>query len=158
MLSGEINKLCCYLKANGRDKLTLEDVLNVSCERKEIEAFDFANAILEGSASKAFSVLGEMKKRREKPEIILSGISRVVGDLTVIKTLLDSGYNLSDVEKALNLHSYKVSLYAKSASRTPLSTLKKINEDCYKADISIKSSSNNSYTVLERLVYEALKR
>ncbi len=157
-LSGEIDKLSCYLRSQGREKLTTDDVISVCGERKEIAAFDFANAVLDGNTKKAFSVLGELKKQKEKPEIILSGISRVIGDLLVIKTLTENGMTSAEISKRLKLHEYKASLYAKSAARTTLGKLRELTERCYEADMLIKSSRLDNYVILERLVAEATRR
>ncbi len=157
-LSNEIDKLSCYLKTQGREKLTIDDVIKVCGERKEIAAFDFANAILDLNTEKAFSVLGEMKKQKEKPEIILSGISRVVCDLEIIKYSTENGIPLADVAKKLKFHEYKAGLYAKSASRTTVERLRALSEKCYEADLLIKSSKLDNYVILERLVVEATRR
>ena len=154
-LSNEIDKLCCYIKAQGRDRLTEEDVNTVCSERKDIAEFEFANAILDGSTDRAFNVLSEMKKSKEKPEIILSGISKTIGDLFIIKTMLGDGYSLDFISKKMAYHSYKVTLYAKSASKTDIGVLKALNERCYEADKLIKSTSADAYAILERLAVEA---
>lgn len=76
VLASEIDKLTYYLKSVGREKLTEADVDLVSSESREIAAFDFANAILDGNAGRALSILSELRLRKEKPEIILSGYPR----------------------------------------------------------------------------------
>lgn len=157
-LSGEIDKLCCYLKANGRDKLTEEDVVRICGERKEIGAFELANAILDRSPARAFAVLSEMKKVKERPEAILSGISRTISDLLTVKVLIDSGMSMQTIEKRLVMNSYRLSLYSKSAAKNSHSDLKNVLDRCYEADKLIKSTQLNSYTVLERLAIEASRR
>ncbi len=157
-LSGEIDKLSCYLKSQGREKLTLDDVLLVCGERKDIAAFDFTNSIIDGNVSKALSILDEMIKQKEKPEIILSGVSRTICDLEAIKYCSESAISLSETAKRLKLHEYKASLYAKSAARTSLARLRELSERCYEADLLIKSSRVDSYVVLQHLVVEASKR
>ena len=157
-LSNEIDKLSCYLKTQGREKLTSDDVIAVCGERKEIAAFDFANAILDLDAQKAFFVLGEMKKQKEKPEIILGSISRVICDLEIIKYSSENGISLSEIAKKLKFHEYKASLYAKSASRTTVKRLRELTEKCYEADLMIKSSRLDNYVILEQLVVETTRR
>ncbi len=157
-LSFEIEKLCWYLKAQGREKLTEADVLTVSSESKEIAAFDFANAILDGNPDAAFSILNELKRRKEKPEILLSGISRVVCDLVAVKVLVDAGLPSSVIASRLKMHEYKTSLYVKSASRCGTSRLSRLAERCYEADLLIKSTPLDSYVVLDRLATEAAAR
>lgn len=157
-LSAEIDKLCCYLKANGRDRLTEEDIKAVCGEKREFGAFELANAILDGSPARAFAVLSELKKIKERPEVILSGISRTLCDLITVRVLIDSGMSMQVIEKKLGMNSYKLSLYSKSAAKNSLSDLNGVLERCYEADKLIKSSSLNSYTVLERLAIEASRR
>ncbi len=157
-LANEIDKLSCYLKAHGREKLTTEDIIKVCGERKEIAAFDFANSILDLNTERAFSILDEMKKQKEKPEIILGSISRVICDLEIIKYSTENGIALSEVAKRLGFHEYKASLYAKSASRWSVESLKELTEKCYEADLLIKSSKLDNYLVLERLIIETTRK
>lgn len=157
-LSSEIEKLSCYLKAKGRERLETEDVIRVSSESPQIAAFDFANAILDAQADKAFSILNELKRRKEKPEILLGGISHVIADLTVVKTLLDAGMTATAIASRLKMHEFKAKLYVKSAARTDASALRLLAERCYEADLKIKSTGLDSYAVLDRLAAEAVGR
>ncbi len=157
-LSSEIDKLCWYLKAQGRERLTEADVLLVSSQVKEIAAFDLANSILDGKADAALSVLNEMKRRKEKPEILLSGISRVICDLLSVKVLADSGLAQAAIGSRLKMHEYKVGLYAKSAARMTYPRLHDMTERCYGADLLIKGGSMDPYAVLDRLAAEAAVR
>lgn len=157
-LSSEIEKLCWYLKAQGRETLTEADVLSVSSESKEIAAFDFTNAILDGNPGAAFSILNELKLRKERPEILLGSIARVVCDLLTVKVLTDSGLPASAIASRLSWHEYKTSLYVKSASRCGAQRLHHLAERCYEADLLIKSTKVDSYTVLDRLAAEAAVR
>ncbi len=150
-LSSEISKLCMFLKANGREKLTEADVKAVCCQSKEIASFDFANAILEGRPDAAFSILKEMKLRKERPEILLSGISRVICDLLLVKTLQEQGDGSQAIAKKLKMHEYKAGLYYKSASKTSGARLRKIAQECADTDLLIKSSPLDSYKLLDRL-------
>jgi DNA polymerase-3 subunit delta len=158
LLSSEIEKLAWYLKSQGREHLTEADVKTVTSEVKEIAAFDLADAILDGKAENALSILNEMKRRKERPEIILGGIARVIGDLVVIKTLTDSGMTFAAVAAKLKKSEYQVSLYAKNASRRDAVRLHAMLERCYEADLRIKSTQIDSYTVLDRLAAEAASR
>lgn len=162
-LSSEIEKLICYLKEKGRERLTPVDVFLVCSEAKEIAAFDFANAILDRQPERAFAILCELKRRKEKPEIILSGISRVIADLSIVKTLGDSGMTPATISSRLKahgviMHEYRVKLYLRSAERTSASSLKALLERCYEADMTVKSTGVDSYAVLDRLAAETAGR
>lgn len=155
VLASEIDKLTYYLKSQGREKLTVDDVLLVSTESRDIAAFDFTNAILDGNTGQALSILTELRLRREKPEIILAGITRVICDLIAVKSLLDSGAGSQAVAQKMKIHPFKAGLYIKSASRTDSAKLNRIAGICYDADIRIKSTPLDSYGVLDRLTVEA---
>ena len=157
-LSSEIEKLCWYLKSQGREKLTADDVKNVSSESKEIAAFDLANSILGGKADDAFSILKELKLRKEKPEIILFGISRVICDLLLVKAIAENGGSAQTVSKKMKMHEYKAGLYFRASSRCDGNKLRSIARECADADMLIKSSQIDSYTVLDRLAALASSR
>jgi DNA polymerase III delta subunit len=133
-------------------------VFLVSSESKEIAAFDFTDAILNGRPDDAFSILGELKLRKEKPEILLSSMARVICDLLTVKVLTDSGLTASTIASRLSWHEYKVGLYVKSASRCSTAILHRLAERCYEADLLIKSTKVDSYTVLDRLAAETAVR
>lgn len=151
-LNNEIDKLCAYLSAAGRNKLTSEDIKNIAVHNKSIDAFDFANSILENNTDKAFYILSEMKLKREKPELILGQISRVYCDLYAIKTLSDAGYPRQMISAKLNMHEYKVGLYMKTAQKRSDASLYNAVESCFEADVKIKSTALDSYAVLDKLI------
>lgn len=157
-LSSEIDKLIGYLKAEGREKLTVADVSSVSSPVKEIAAFDFANAVSSGRVEEAFAILGELKKRKEKPEVILSDIARSIGDMYIVKTLAEEGRGLGEIVERTGMHEYRAKRCLQSVSRLSLARLVYLTERCYDADIRIKSTKVDSYDVLERLVIESSMR
>ncbi|MBQ4064639.1 MAG: DNA polymerase III subunit delta [Clostridia bacterium] len=157
-LSSEIEKLAWYVKAQGRERLTEEDVALVSSETKEIAAFDLANAIMDGRVDTAVSILNEQKRRKEKPELLLAGITRVICDLLAVKVMVDGGVSYGAIGSRFKMHEYKVGLYAKSAARLPYDRLHERIEQCYGADLLIKGGSLDPYAVLDRLVIGAALR
>ena len=153
-LKNEINKLSAYILSGGRNNVTSDDITNITIHVKAIDPFDFANAILDGNTDKAFYILSDMKERKEKPEIILSQVSRVYCDMCVIKSLYESGMTSQLIAGKLKMHEYKTSLYLKSASKRSLKTLRRAVDICFDADIKIKSTALDNYAVLDRLVIE----
>lgn len=153
-LAREIEKLCAYAKSHFPDNAVIapEDIEKIVPQNREINAFDFANSIISGEMDTAFYILSDMKLRRERPEIILSSVSKVYTDLYVIKLLYDSGKTARDISEQLKIHEYRVSLYIKNSARLNLNLLEKAVELCAEADLKIKSTSLDSYVVLEELV------
>ncbi|MCQ2426739.1 MAG: DNA polymerase III subunit delta [Lachnospiraceae bacterium] len=153
-LSGQIEKLAAYVRANGRDHLTDEDITLVACRYREPQAFDFANAILDGNLSEALSLLSEKKLRKEPPEIILSGVSTVFCDLLTLRLLYDNGCQPKEMSAKTGMHEYRVNLYLRTAVKKSASVYKKALSLCADADLRIKSTPLDPYVLLDRLVVE----
>lgn len=151
-LIGEISKLSAYVRSCGRSKLLREDIDYITVDICEIDPFDFANAILEHNTDRAFAILREYRLRREPPELLLAGISRVYGDMLVIRELTSSGMSLRDVASKLKMHEFRVGLYHKNSQRRSRAELSRAIELCSAADADIKSTGLDSYTVIERLI------
>lgn len=153
-LKNEIDKLSAYILSQGRNSVTESDIDNITVHIKSIDPFDFANAILDGDMDKAFYILSDMKERKEKPEIILSQVSRVYDDLCMIKSLYENGMSQQTIAVKLKMHEYKTGLYLKSSMKRSLSDIRKAVDLCFDADLKIKSTALDSYAVLDRLVVE----
>ncbi len=156
-LSSEIEKLCNYALARVRGseqtaQVTVSDLFAVVPQNREINAFDFSNAILDGNTDRAFFILTDMKQRKERPEIILASVSKVYTDLYLVKSLQEEGSGSRDIAAVTKLHEYKVGLYLRSAGRIPAERIFAAVELCAEADRRIKSSNLDAYEVLEALV------
>ena len=152
VLSGEIEKLCAYVKADGRTQITENDVMLVCCQNLEVNAFDFSNAVLAGETDRAYALLSDMKLRKEKPVYILSSVTKVVSDMFAVKTLFDGGLTDNDISKKLKMHEYKVGLYRKSTASRSTARLRSLLRLCCDTDIKLKSTSLEDYTELDKLV------
>lgn len=152
VLSNEIEKLAAYVKAHGESIVKKEHIEAVCGSNLEINAFDFSNAILEGDTDKAYLILSDMERRKEKPLNIFGAICRVISDLYSVKVLADSGENDKEISGKLKIHEYKVSIYRKSAAKRSKARLKALLGLCAETDIRLKSTSLSDYTVLDKLV------
>lgn len=155
-LSGEIEKLCAYIRAKGGTVLTNEDIDTVTAWNITVDPFDFSNAISACDKAKALFILEDMKKRGEPPEKILSQISGVFCDLAKIRAVIDAGGNYFKAAKALNMNEYRAKLYCEKLNRFPAVKLAKAIELCSEADLKIKFTALDRYIVLSRLICEAL--
>lgn len=152
VLSNEIEKLAAYVKFHGEGTVKNEHIEKVCSSNLEINAFDFSNAILEADTDKAYLILSDMERRKEKPLHIFGAVSKVVSDLYSVKVLADSGENDKEIASKLKIHEYKVSIYRKSAMKRSRERLKKLLSLCAETDIRLKSTSLSDYTVLDKLV------
>ena len=154
ILAGEVEKICAYVRASGRDHVTEEDILTVASPSTVYGAFDFANALLDRDKAKAFVLLADMIRRKEKPQDILGTVSRMMSDLLMIRVLRDTGMSPKDMAAKLKMHEYVLSLRLQSAMKRSMESLEQTAALCREADRKIKSTRLNSYRVIELLILE----
>ncbi len=151
-LNHEITKLSAYVLSHGKNTVTSEDIHEVSVAAKEIDTFDFSNAILNGDVDRAIFILSDMKQRKEAPELILGSVAKVYSDLYTVKTLMESGILKTELAKKIGMHEYKAGIYMQRAKSLSKNGLKKAISLCREADVKIKNSPLDNYTVLDMLV------
>ena len=150
-LANEIDKLSFYLLQNGRDTLTRKDVELVCPAEIATDAFALSNAILDGRGADAMNALSVMKFKRVDPIALMGEVSKIIGDLVVIKALLDDGYPIAVIAGIIGAKEYKVKLYAQSASGKTMQRLKEILTLCAQTDMSLKLSGQG-YLPIERFI------
>ncbi len=155
-MAGEIEKLCAYLHANGRDTVTKEDIKNICCETRELEPFALSNAVLAGKTDAALGILHLMEQKHIRPAIAFAGIYSTYIDLYKVKAALDGGIPYTDVAKRLKMNEYRASIYANAAKSTTLKKISHVLSLCRDADLKIKSETTN-YDRLKSLVCEAAR-
>ena len=152
-LASEIDKLSYYLLANGRSKLTADDISLVCCSVIEEEAFALTNALLDGKNDKALLALQAMKYNKVDPTIILSEISNTVCNLLLTKAMLSDGKTYVEIAAALKpmkISEYAAKLYISSATSRSEARLRRALELCAEADKLVKFS--RGYDALEQLL------
>lgn len=151
-LSNETEKLIAYLSENSRDKLTRDDIIRVCSHTDDIEAFDFSNALLAGDRARAFEILSDMEKKKQKPEMILGSISSVYCSLLRVRVFSDSGMSPADIAKLMGWSPGRVSIYLKYAKKYPANYIERAVDACHAADLKMKTTPTPKYGVLTALV------
>lgn len=151
-LAGEIDKVACYVCAHGRDTVTEEDIRTAAIPAMEYDAFAFTNAIMERKRAPALDILKDLKLRRVEPLYILSEVSRVVCDLLAVRIMLEGGRTPAEIGSELNMHEYRVGLYAAQARRTDPALLRQAVVAADAADKALKRSAADGYGIIERLI------
>ncbi len=153
-LGNEIQKIVGYLHFHGRTEAQKPLIAQLCASHPARDPFDFTNAILDGNTQKAFALFADMKAKKERPEIILGSISRVICDLSKIKIYTDAGRNQAEIAKLMKAHAYRVGLYQKQAQKRSGAALRRAVLLCADADQKMKNSFCDPYLVLERLIVE----
>lgn len=151
-LSNEVEKLICYTLQKGQKILNPSDIEQVCCGRSIDGAFDFTDALLHGQSERACRLLAGMKEKREKPENILGGVVDTLSGMYTVKLLTAQGLSKEEIASKTGMHSFRVKKFFDATVGKSAQRLAKALELCLSADLQIKSSSLDSYTVLDRLV------
>lgn len=150
-LSGEVEKLICFAKANSLSEITKETVENLCADNTSLEAFALSNAISSGNKRKALAALYECKSRRQKPQAVLAGITAEFNNMYKVAICLGEGMMKDEIAKELGMHPYKTSIYIDAVSNIAPTRFRMALERCRDADLALKSSKID-YIALERLV------
>lgn len=154
VLAGEVEKVCAFVMAQGRNIVEEKDILAVASPATIYGAFDFTNALLDRDKAKAFVLLSDMIRRKEKPHDILGTVSRMMSDLLQIRVLRDCGMTPAEIASKLKMHEYVLSLRLQSAMKRTMEQLEHTAALCREADRKIKSTRLDSYRVIELLILE----
>ncbi len=155
-MSGEIEKLCAFLHASGRDTVTEADVESICCETRELEPFGLSNAVLSGKTDTALDILRVMEQKHIRPAVAFAGIYSTYIDLYRIRAALDGGMTVGDTAKRLKMNEYRAKLYASAAKGSSLEKIGHVLSLCRDADLKIKSETT-SYDRLRTLICEAAR-
>lgn len=152
VLNNEVTKLSVYLKANGRDSLTDEDVELVCPSSAESDAFAIQNAVIEGNAKKAFRALSDMKNRRTEPQIIIGMLAKTYSSLSCVALLAEEGLGFDEIQKISGLASYPLGLYMKAYKKLGTKKISESLKALVKADASSKQGGIAGYQAIELFI------
>ncbi len=151
VLASEIEKVAFYILSHGRNTLTETDIKTAAIPAVEYDAFAFTNAIMERRRGDALDILQDLKFRRVEPIFILSEVSRVVCDLSMVGALNASGQTAAEISAALKIHEYRVGLYLRQTRQISPERLRATVAACKEADRAIKLSGAG-YGIIEKLI------
>lgn len=151
-LAGEIDKLCAYVRAQGRDAVTEADVLAVVTLNPEIGAFDFSNAVTAGDLEKAMFIFSQMRSRKQDPTFILSTVTSCYVKMERVSALADDGCTVEEIMKKLKMKQYPVKINLAAARRLGKDKLEKALRLCGETDYKVKYTGGDNYVKVSRLV------
>ncbi len=149
MLKCEVDKLCAYAKANKRDAVTVEDIVEVCSSLPENEDYAFDNAILERNRQKAFSALEEMKMKRVDPIAVFAMMQKKYNELFDIMLLLKQGLGKEDIAALLKMNPYKLGIILAASKKHTAERLGELLSELARMDVGLKSGGISGYTALE---------
>ncbi len=149
VLLSEVEKLAYLALSRGRNRVTVEDISEVSSSTPESETFGLSNAITDRNKEAAFSALEDLKFRRVDTAVIFGMIAKTFDDMLTVAMLLEEGKSLSDIEQLLKMNSYKLKIYASAAKKYTAKNLSQITRSLARVDADSKYGGVTGYTAIE---------
>ncbi len=136
-ISMEINKLISFVGEN--KKIQVKDIREIVTPSLEYQVFELTDALAKKDSSKVFSIINDMKSKKDEyktlPSIIFSHFRRL------FMVALNQDRNKVELSKLLNVKEYAVKMSIQQVNLFSKSSLKKINELCNKVDYDLKQSN-----------------
>ena len=151
VLSGEIDKLCAYVKSQGRVTPTRED-LSILTRYAIRTDFDFSNALLSGDFMKCMYIFADMKAHKEEAMVILPQISAAYVKMSKTLIASENTGSISEIAKATKLNEFVVKLHLPAAKKLGKEKLSRALELCDKADYKLKFTGVDGYVIVTRLL------
>ncbi|MBQ9468285.1 MAG: DNA polymerase III subunit delta [Clostridia bacterium] len=151
-LKNETEKLICYTLFTGRTAVDAADIPEVCCGTHTYGDYDFTDALMASDAKTAYRILSKMKDRKVAPESILGGVLDQLANMYTVRTMLDRGSALPEIVRLTGMKEFRVKKYAFAVRNRRAQRLKKALGVCMEADLQIKNSPLDKYTVIDKLV------
>ncbi|MEX2158718.1 MAG: DNA polymerase III subunit delta [Dehalococcoidia bacterium] len=151
VLDSELQKLAAY--ANGQP-VTEEDVRALVSLARAPSVFAMADAVIEGRAQDAATLVQRLLADGEAPQLLLSMIARQYRMLLLTKELLDRRVRPAEIGTRLGVQSFVMQRLLQQAPGHTLERLQHAYRRLLEADLSIKRGVFDDETALQLLVVE----
>lgn len=151
-LSGEMQKLCCYLHAHGRNTVSPEDIPHVCSAMELAGEFDLRNAIYSRDMDAILRVYRIRKNERVDARVLFYQIAGDITTLYRIKTGLADGYSKEELMKLYSMAEYPMRLAVSACAKYSAEALSRLAALCEETDVKLKSSPIDPYVPVERLL------
>ena len=150
MLHGELQKLAAY--AGDRTAITQEDIERIATHTAECTVFAMVDALVDGQAQQAFSLLSVLLESGEERLGVLALITRQYRQMMYAKDMMDSRMPQAQMMKALGVPSFALNKLMRRAGRRTMEQLRGQLELCVQTDYDIKRGAVREEAGLDRLM------
>jgi DNA polymerase III subunit delta len=148
-LAGEIDKLITY--AGGR-AITSEDVDELVTGALAYMYWDLTDAVIEGRADRALSVLRGMDEKDQPPQLLTYMLIRQYRQLLLAQALLREGMSQPQIGTTMGLQGYPLQKIIEQATRYPAPALEAAYRRLLENDVAVKTGVMEADAALEVLI------
>ncbi len=154
LLEAQLEKIFIFLE--DKKEITLEAIKSLSTSLKEFNIFDLQNALAEKQKSNALKISYNLLEKGSEPTQIVFMLTRYFTQLARLKELRLKNNNEYETARKIGTHPFYLKNYLKAASLYSDNDLFNISKALLKADLSIKTTSVESKTLITILIGEIL--
>lgn len=150
-LENEIKKIAAH--ADG-DEITLQDVLEVISGDVETNIFAIIDAVGADNKPEAFSLLHNMLSSGGSIFPILALLASMFETMLEVKELKDEGKLISQMQRILGIHEFRIKKAASAANAYSKDRLKDVLKKIYQVEKNIKTGLMDPVLALEMMLAE----
>jgi DNA polymerase-3 subunit delta len=148
-LAGEIDKLATY--AAGR-AITIDDIDELVTGALAYAYWDLTDAVIEGRADRALSVLRRMDAKDQPPQLLTYMLVRQYRQILLAQSLLREGLSQAQIGSQLGLQGYPLRKVIDQATSYPAAALEAAYRRLLENDVAVKTGVLDADAALEVLV------
>jgi DNA polymerase-3 subunit delta len=148
-LAGEIEKLATY--AAGR-AITIDDIDELVTGALAYAYWDLTDAVIEGRADRALSVLRRMDAKDQPPQLLTYMLVRQYRPILLAQSLLREGLSQAQIGSQLGLQGYPLRKVIDQATSYPVAALEAAYRRLLENDVAVKTGVLDVDAALEVLV------
>jgi DNA polymerase-3 subunit delta len=153
-LESQLEKIFIYVGDN--KEITIESIRGLSTSLKQYTIFDLQNAIGKKNKSAALKVLFNLLKNGMEPIQVIAMLNKYFTSLARLNELTAANTNEFQVARIMSTHPFYLKDYYSARRVYSDKNLTDAFSALLKADLSIKTSSLDDYTLLSVLIAEVI--
>lgn len=154
-IHNELDKLLTYI--GDRTRITPEDIADVVGVSRGFTVFDLQNAIGGKNLSEALRIVKRMIETGETPQRIIVMLTRYFSLLWKLQDLLKRGASETEILTVTKISPYYIKDYMEVIKGFSLVQIEHSFNILLEADIQLKSTSPDTYHLMEMLVYSLIR-
>lgn len=156
IINNEIIKLSQFY--NDKDYIDEKDVQDFVTNRKSESIFELTNAVSEKDKQKAFSVLSVLEASGHDPVSILSTLAWRFRQINQAKQYIEENLSGENILKKIGTSKGAFYFLSRHCKNFTFDDLRRIYRSIKETDLKLKSTSQDPYSLLSKLVIEICRR
>ncbi len=152
MIENQLDKIITYL--GDKTEISFDSIKDVSASVKEYSIFDLQNAVFQKDKATSLKIAFNMMEKGVEATFIISMLTKYFIGLAQVRELKEKNIPDAEAAKIVGSHQFYYKNYQQASVLFTYNNLSKAFEALLKADVSIKTSSADSKTVISILIAE----